>query len=124
MIPISVLFAVARTYAAGLILRRFAVLLVGLILVLVGIVSLYLSYAVAQGWWQGTSQAFGVGFVVGGLVDVLAIAGLDSITQTSRQRDRRIAEAVARAIAPKEQNTTTEGNSDLPGPRIEGESSH
>lgn len=68
-------------------LSRRLVWVAGLILVMLGIVSLYLSDAVAQGWWQGTSQALGVGFIVAGVVDVLAISGLQGIVQSE---DRRI----------------------------------
>jgi hypothetical protein len=48
-------------------------------LVTVGIVCLYLSDAVARhgSWWQNTLDAFGVGFVVGGIVDVTAISLLN-----------------------------------------------
>ena len=46
----------------------------GLGLIVGGIVSSGLSDEVAKGWWQGTLQALGVGLVVGGLVDVLAIS--------------------------------------------------
>jgi hypothetical protein len=43
------------------------------------LVCLVLSGAVLTGWWQGTFGAFGVGFVVGGIVDVLAISLLNQI---------------------------------------------
>jgi hypothetical protein len=50
----------------------------GLALIAVGILCLSLSGAVARmgSWWQGTWQALGVGFIVGGLVDVLAISAM------------------------------------------------
>jgi hypothetical protein len=52
--------------------------------------SLYLSYAVARtsSWSQGTLEAFGVGFVVGGVVDLLAISGLNSVV-TGEQKLRQ-----------------------------------
>lgn len=69
----------------------------GLGLIVVGIVSLGLSDEVAKGWWQGTLQALGVGLVVGGLVDVLAISKLNQVIQTAskkqRDEDKRQAEA-------------------------------
>jgi hypothetical protein len=37
------------------------------------------------GWWQGTLDAFGVGFTVGGVVDVVAISGLNQVV-AERQR--------------------------------------
>jgi len=49
----------------------------GIALIGAGIICLYLSDAVVHGWWQGTLDAFGVGLTVGGLVDVLAITGLN-----------------------------------------------
>lgn len=52
------------------------VLMAGVAVIAVGVVCLYLSDAVVHGWWQGTLDAFGVGFVVGGVVDVLALSGL------------------------------------------------
>lgn len=69
---------------------RPAVRVAGLALIILGIVGLYLSYAVAQGWWQGTSQALGVGFFVGGVVDVLAISSLDRIIQNDELKRKRI----------------------------------
>jgi len=55
------------------------VLLTGVFLVGVGAGCLYLSDAVAVigSWWQATLDAFGVGFVVGGVVDVTAISLLN-----------------------------------------------
>jgi hypothetical protein len=49
----------------------------GFILFVAGIICLYLSDQVVTGWWQGTLDAFGVGFIVGGIVDVLAISALN-----------------------------------------------
>jgi len=50
-------------------------------LVAVGVLCLCLSALVAPtgSWWLGTLDAFGVGFVVGGVVDVLAIWGLNQV---------------------------------------------
>lgn len=56
--------------------------LAGLLLIAVGILCLCLSGAVFTGWWQSTLDAFGVGFTVGGTVDVLAITGLNQIIRT------------------------------------------
>lgn len=60
---------------------RTVILLAGIGLVAGGAVCLYLSEAVAaaQSWAQGTLQAFGVGFVVGGIVDVTAISLLNPV---------------------------------------------
>jgi hypothetical protein len=58
----------------------------GLALIVVGIVCLYLSDALAQGWWQGTLEAFGVGFVVGGVVDVMTIPALSQIIVGEQRR--------------------------------------
>jgi len=63
----------------------------GIALIALGIVCLYLSDAVVTGWWQGTLEAFGVGFIVGGLIDVLALSGLTRILNTEeRQRTASI----------------------------------
>jgi hypothetical protein len=52
---------------------------VGLTLVVTGVMCLCLSGAVARdgSWWQATLDAFGVGFVVGGIVDVAVISLLN-----------------------------------------------
>jgi hypothetical protein len=63
-----------RTYG-----RQGPVWVAGLALIVVGILCLSLSGVVVTGWWQDTLDAFGVGFVVGGIVDVLAISGLNQI---------------------------------------------
>jgi hypothetical protein len=71
-------------------LQRFIpriVIWAGLILIALGIVGLVWSDLLAasahvtasNAWLAGTLQALGVGFIVGGLVDVLAISGLDTI---------------------------------------------
>jgi len=52
---------------------------------MIGAVCLYLSDKVVTGWWQGTLDAFGVGFIVAGLVDVLAITALNQVL-TGEQR--------------------------------------
>jgi len=57
-------------------LPRWAVWLIGCAVIFAGIACLVLSDEAAPGWWQGTLQAFGVGFIIGGLVDVLAISAL------------------------------------------------
>jgi hypothetical protein len=38
------------------------------------------------GWWQGTLDAFGVGFVVGGIVDVVAISKLNQVLAERQRR--------------------------------------
>jgi len=59
----------------------------GLAVIAVGIGCLYLSDAVVhQAWWQGTLDAFGVGFVVGGIIDVLAISALNAVYAADQQR--------------------------------------
>jgi hypothetical protein len=78
------------------------VTMAGLGLIVVGIVSLGLSDEVAMGWWQGTLQALGVGLVVGGLVDVLAISKLNRVIQSASDKNRaenkRQAEAIVAQI--------------------------
>jgi hypothetical protein len=78
------------------VLRRFRlrflalglIVLAGIALIGAGIICLYLSDAVVHGWWQGTLDAFGVGFTVGGLVDVLAISGLNqALTRDQKRRE-------------------------------------
>jgi hypothetical protein len=62
--------------------------LAGIGLVIAGITFLYLSDVVARpgSWWQGTLDAFGVGFVVGGIVDVVSISLLNQVlTGVSQQ---------------------------------------
>lgn len=73
--------------------------LAAIALIAVGILCLCLSGAIVTGWWQGTLQAFGVGFTVGGVVDVLAISGLNQVIkyederlQESRRENNRKAE--------------------------------
>jgi hypothetical protein len=60
-------------------------------LVAVGVLCLCLSALVAPtgSWWLGTLDAFGVGFVVGGVVDVLAIWGLNQVQTGSRPTGTR-----------------------------------
>jgi hypothetical protein len=58
----------------------------GIALIASGITCLYLSDKIVTGWWQGTLQAFGVGFIVGGIVDILAISGLNQRIKTEDQR--------------------------------------
>jgi len=61
-------------------------MLAGLALIVIGIACLYVSDQVVHGWWQGTLDAFGVGFIVGGVVDVLAISGLNQAIKAEDQR--------------------------------------
>lgn len=81
--------------------------LAGLILATVGIVCLILSGAVVSpGWWQGTLQAFGVGFTVGGAVDVVAISLLGQVVTKSgleREADRILSPDSALRWGPREQ---------------------
>ena len=72
------------------------ILLVGIALVAIGAACLYLSGAVARdgSWSQGTLDAFGVGLVVGGIVDVTAISLLNQLLtgdtdKWSRRRNRK-----------------------------------
>jgi hypothetical protein len=63
-----------------LLTSRRLIWLAGFALIASGIVCLFLSGAiVGPGWWQGTLDAFGVGFVVGGIVDVLAISLMNQV---------------------------------------------
>ncbi len=57
-----------------------------------GVLCLFLSALVAPtgSWWQGTLDAFGVGFVVGGVVDVLAIFGLNHIVVDEDRRREQV----------------------------------
>jgi hypothetical protein len=55
-------------------------------LIALGIGGLVWSHALAPGWWQGTLQALGVGLIVGGLVDVLAVTGLDRYVKAEELR--------------------------------------
>ena len=71
------------------------IILAGFALIAVGIVCLYLSDAVVHGWWQGTLDAFGVGFIVGGLVDVLAISMLQQVLAGEQARGEAYREAKA-----------------------------
>lgn len=45
-------------------------------------------------WWQSTWQALGVGLMVGGLVDVLAITGLNWASEAEDRRRKRVNEHV------------------------------
>jgi hypothetical protein len=81
------------------------VFLAGFALIALGIVCLYLSDAVVTGWWQGTLDAFGVGLIVGGLVDVIAISGLNQAINVQQRRQE--ANSEARAML---RNTLTPGN--------------
>lgn len=65
-----------------------AVTAAGLALIVLGAGFLYLSDAVigTGSWWQGTLDAFGVGFIIAGIVDVLAINGLNQVLTGDQQR--------------------------------------
>jgi hypothetical protein len=83
-------------------LSRNLILSAGVILIAAGIALLVWSHVLADStadaWWIGTLQALGVGFLVGGLVDVLAISGLERVTKAEdRKQERYRNEANARA---------------------------
>jgi hypothetical protein len=60
------------------IVSRRLIWLAGFALIALGILFLCVSDdVVGPGWWQGTWQALGVGFIVGGVVDVAAISLLN-----------------------------------------------
>jgi hypothetical protein len=63
------------------------VLLAGFALIVVGVLCLCTSALVVDtgSWWQGTLDAFGVGFIVGGVVDVLAIFQLNNAIKAEDQ---------------------------------------
>ncbi len=71
---------------------RRLVLLAGVSLVTVGIVCLSLSDAVARSgsWWQETLDAFGVGFVIAGVVDVVTVSLLNQILSGSSRESKTI----------------------------------
>jgi hypothetical protein len=62
------------------------VFLAGFALIAVGIICLCLSDEQVTGWWQRTLDAFGVGFITGGLVDVLAISMLNQFVTVEQGR--------------------------------------
>jgi hypothetical protein len=66
------------------------ILLAGFALIVAGIVCLFLSGIVAGrgSWWQGTLDAFGVGFVVGGLVDLVAVSLLNWAEKVRHDKQR------------------------------------
>jgi hypothetical protein len=81
----------------------------GFFLIGLGIGALVWSYvldsgpnASAHAWWVGTLQALGVGFVVGGIVDVLAVSGIQGATQAAEER-RKEANKRARDILQSKQ---------------------
>jgi hypothetical protein len=81
--------------------------LAGFAVIAAGIVCLYLSDKVARtgSWWQGTLDAFGVGFVVGGLIDVLAISGLNRVVildQRRQENNRRANEILDSDMSARE----------------------
>jgi hypothetical protein len=80
---------------------RYLIWLAGLVLIGAGILCLYLSSEVARpgSWWQGTLDAFGVGFVVGGIIDVLAITALNqriAADDQARRKNNKLAEKILR----------------------------
>ena len=64
------------------------VLYAGLALIGLGIALLYVSAEVARtgSWWQGTFDAFGVGLVIAGVVDLLAINVLNQVLARNQER--------------------------------------
>ena len=79
-------FARRRTWFAG----QRLVFLAGFVVIAARVVCLYLSDAVARpgSWWQGTLDPFGVGFIVGGLIDVLAISALNQAIAAEERRQQ------------------------------------
>ena len=73
-------------------MRQRPIVLVGTGLIALGIGGLVWSYLLASGggpddaWLTGTLQALGVGFIIGGIVDVVVITRLDAF---SRSADRK-----------------------------------
>jgi hypothetical protein len=76
--------------------------LAGVVLLLAGIACLALSYRSTSQWWQGTLDAFGVGFTVGGIVDVLTIFLLNQSIVIDEQRTQENNE-LARQILQSEE---------------------
>jgi hypothetical protein len=76
------------------------IILAGSILVTVGIICLYASGAVARtgSWWQSTLDAFGVGLIVGGIVDVTAISLLNQILRGTPRMRRKAGNAMAHVL--------------------------
>ena len=70
----------------------------GFALITAGISCLYVSDKAAHGWWQGTLQAFGVGFIIAGVVDVIAISGLNQIMARTTDERLRAGNDQARSI--------------------------
>jgi hypothetical protein len=60
----------------------------GCAVIVFGVLCLCLSGMVVPtgSWWQGTLGAFGVGFVVGGVIDMLAISGLNQVLAREQRR--------------------------------------
>jgi hypothetical protein len=82
------------------------ILLAGVVLLTVGALCLYLSGAAARSgsWLQATLDAFGVGFIVGGVVDVTAMSLLNYLltvasARESESRNRRAAWLIDKADA-------------------------
>jgi hypothetical protein len=85
----------------------------GFVLIAVGIGALTWSRLLVSGsetpvtgWWQGTLQAMGVGLIVGGLVDVLAISGLNRVML----RRARINDSWRRVLQSYQQQYPKRGN--------------
>ncbi len=78
----------------------------GITLSALGVICLYLSDQVVTGWWQGTLGAFGAGFIIGGVVDVLAVSGLAYISKTE---ERWLQESTLRAERAVQRRRTAEG---------------
>ena len=90
------------------------ILLAGVGLIMAGILCLCLSGAVFTGWWQGTLDAFGVGFTVGGIVDVLAIFALNqSIAADERRREENNQRALEILQLPRDDEWRSQAAYDL-----------
>jgi hypothetical protein len=83
--------------------------LAGFALIAVGVVCLYLSDQVVREWWQGTLDAFGVGSIIAGVVDVLVISRLTSVVE----REQRIREAIGQARLLLKRRATLENATDI-----------
>lgn len=84
--------------------------LAGLALIAIGILCLSLSGAVARTgtWWQGTWQALGVGFLVGGIVDVLAISLMSQYSSAWQRRWDDEAKAILHSTSVESQSLSPE----------------
>jgi hypothetical protein len=94
-------------------LPRWAVWLAGFVVILAGIACLVLSDGIIHGWWQGTFQAIGVGFIVGGLVDIMAISAVTHLSgedATQRDLQEQTLESAQQLLARVETLETELGN--------------